>query len=100
MLSSSLLLNLLLGIALVSNANARGPWHATDRNTLGWHSLSPGERIEYQRHLRGLETVEQCNAYLAQHNKRIRERRRSATATPETAIESACDQLKARGKLK
>ncbi len=81
-------------------ASAAGPWRATARNTEGWKYMTPNERIEHQRRMRGFENYEQCNDYQAQHNVRIRERARQARGTPEPGIESGCEQLKARGKVK
>ena len=93
-------LSALLCMIVASHAYAFGPWHATDQNTPGWRYMSPNERIEYQRHMRGFNTLEQCRDFQAQHQLRIRERAGQTGVIPEAATESACAQLKARGRLK
>ncbi len=91
---------LALGSMPPAGAWAAGPWRASAQNTEGWQYMSPNERIEYQRRMRGFQTYEQCSDYQAQHGLRIRERAGQAKGAPVPKIESACEQLRTAGKLK
>lgn len=90
----------LLSHALVMTAWARGPWRAGAENTTGWQFMTPEERIEHQRRIRGFETFEACAAYQAEHHALMAERARRAGVELQEGRHGACEQLKAQGRLK
>lgn len=81
-------------------AHARGPWHASERNTGGWQLMTPAERVEYQRRLRGFSSYQACQDYQATHQARIRARARAAGVPLLAVDDSACDELRAQGSLR
>lgn len=87
-------------LSLLPLLAAAGPWRAHEGNSPGWRWLSPAERVEHQRRLRGFTTLADCKAYLAQHHALIAERaRRSGQAfTPHRP--DTCDRLQAEGRLR
>ena len=79
---------------------ARGPWRAGAGNTPGWHLMSPDERVEYQRHMRGFDDARGCAAYQAEHRARMAERARKHGAALPQDIADGCEQLRRQGQLK
>lgn len=67
---------LLIGLLSVGTAVARGPWRASEDNTRGWQLMTPEERIEHQRRIRGFSTLDECRAYQQSHHRLIEERAR------------------------
>lgn len=67
---------LLIGVLSVGTAVARGPWRASEENTRGWQLMTPDERIEHQRRVRGYSTLEACRAYQESHHRLMEERAR------------------------
>uniref|UniRef100_A0A0G3F0G9 Lipoprotein n=2 Tax=Pandoraea thiooxydans TaxID=445709 RepID=A0A0G3F0G9_9BURK len=93
---------LLLCFALLAECapGVAGPWRATSRNSYGWQLMTPDERIEHQRHLRGLRTYDECKAYQRAHHALIAERARQAGVVLTPKAVSVCDRLRARGSLR
>lgn len=90
----------LLAVVLVLPAMvAAGPWRASEENVRGWQFMTPEERIEHQRRLRSFQTYEECKAYQQQHHARMQERARQAGVVLTPREQSACDQMRARGRL-
>jgi len=106
---------LLLAGAVVTDSRAAGPWRADATNTEGWLDMSPAERVEHQRRMRGFSSFEECATYQSTQRRRVRERaghgappkpgregRASAPArdprpsTPASA--DGCHQLRAQGR--
>jgi hypothetical protein len=58
-------------LAAGTTALARGPWRASESNTLGWHLMSHQERIAHQTKIRSFTTLEACRAYQAEHRQLI-----------------------------
>jgi hypothetical protein len=77
-----------------------GPWRASRDNTAGWDLMSPAERIEHQRRIRGVRTYGACVAYEQWHERRVSERAgaRSGQSYAQPRY-SGCAQLKARGMI-
>jgi hypothetical protein len=57
-------------------AAAGGPWRASAANTRGWQLMTPAERIEHQRRVRGFTTLAECRAYQREHHQLIEARAR------------------------
>lgn len=88
---------LLLGLL---DGTLAGPWHAHEANSPGWRYLTPPERVQHQRRLRGFSTLHECKAYLEQHHRMLAERARArgnAFSSPDT---DTCDELRQRGRLR
>ncbi|MGE0311701.1 MAG: hypothetical protein AB7P21_08820 [Lautropia sp.] len=86
-------------LCLAAAPATAGPWRANERNVVGWQFMTPDERIEHQRRLRSLRSLEACRAYLAAHHALMAQRAREAGKTLTPAAESVCDRLKAQGLL-
>lgn len=80
-------------------ANA-GPWRAAEGNVVGWQLMTPDERIEHQRRLRGFDDYGECVAYVAAHHAELAARAERAGVVLATRRQSVCDQLRAEGRLK
>lgn len=97
---SRTLVALLLNFVLMAGARAAGPWHAAGQNTAGWQFMTPDERVEHQRRMRGFDSYEACSAYQAEHHVRMAERALRAGIILERRAESGCEQLRQRGNIK
>lgn len=71
-----------------------GPWRASAGNTSGWSFMTPDERIEHQRRMRGFNTYDECAAYQRQHHAYMAERAARAGGVLEQKAESPCDRLR------
>lgn len=91
---------LLLLLLLASGTLIAGPWRAAEPNSHGWQFMTPEERVEHQRRMRGFDTYEDCKAYQAEHHARMAERARQAGVVLTPRAQSGCDQLRARGRLR
>lgn len=91
---------LMLGLITVTDVWASAPWHAARQNTTGWQYMTPNERVEHQRHMRGFETYEECKAYQAEHHARMAARALKEGIVLQPRSESGCKQLRQRGKFK
>jgi hypothetical protein len=58
-------------LVAAATALARGPWRASEGNTLGWHLMSHQERITHQTKIRSFTTLEACRAYQAEHRQLV-----------------------------
>ncbi len=96
----ALCLLLSLNLALPATALASGPWHAAGQNTAGWQYMTPDERVEHQRRMRGFNSLAECRAYQEAHHQRMAERAARAGATLRRKAGSGCEQLQQKGKLK
>lgn len=91
---------LLLILALLAPSAAAGPWRAEEGNVSGWQLMSPAERVEHQRRLRGFTRYEDCRAYQEAHHAAMAARAGAAGVVLTPRAQTACDQLRARGRLK
>ncbi|MCW5665891.1 MAG: hypothetical protein KIT35_18840 [Piscinibacter sp.] len=74
-------------------AHARGPWHASEANTPGWGRMTPHDRVEHQRHMRGLARHADCVAYETARQRRL--------GIEAGAVDTrTCDDLRARRRLR
>jgi len=93
---------LVLLVAACLPAAADGPWRATEANTPGWAAMTPGERVEYQRRMRALDSLAACRVFQAEHRARVRERTRlrlrGQPAPPDA--EALCLQLQQAGQFR
>jgi len=80
--------------------HAAGPWHAAEQNTTGWSFMTPDERVEHQRVMRGFRTYEECRAYQEAHHTRMAARAKQAGQILVPNATSGCEQLRARGGIK
>ncbi len=90
----------LAAAAAGGSAWARGPWRADAANTAGWALMDPDERVEHQRRLRGLHSLEECRRHDAAHRRAMAERARRAGHALAAPPEDACAQLRAHGRLR
>lgn len=93
-------LAVLAWLALPSPASAAGPWRAHEGNSPGWRLLTPAERVEHQRRLRGIDSVADCRRYLVQHHTLLAERARRAGQAWAPRSPDTCDQLQQEGRLR
>ncbi|PMS23942.1 hypothetical protein C0Z18_01975 [Trinickia dabaoshanensis] len=84
---------------IVLTAARAGPWHAASPNTYGWRLMTPQEREEHQRRMRGFTAYEECKAYQAKHHALMAERAQQAGLRLAPRPDSGCEQLRARGRL-
>ncbi len=89
---------LLLAFCLAGPA-AAGPWRADAGNVTGWQLMTPAERVEHQRRLRSFTRYADCRAYLDAHHAEMAARARAAGVVLQPRAQSACEQLRARGRL-
>ena len=91
----------LMFVLLVASVPAvAGPWRATEHNSVGWQFMTPDERVEHQRRLRGFRSYEECRAYQQAHHARMEERARQAGVVLTPKAFSVCDRLQAAGRLR
>jgi hypothetical protein len=64
----------------------------------GAQLLTPEERAQHREKMHSFTTVEQCNAYFAEHQKLIAERaKEKGLAAPTGPRGNPCERMKARG---
>jgi len=80
-------------------AAAGAPWRAHEGNSPGWRYLTPAERVEHQRRLRGFTSLADCKAYLIEHHRLIAERARRAGDAWTPRAPDTCDRLQQEGRL-
>jgi hypothetical protein len=87
-------------LTAAAEAWAEGPWRADASNTAGWLSMSPTERVEHQRRMRGFRSLGECAAYQDAQHRRWREHGKRAEAPRSEVPADGCAQLRARGQLR
>ena len=87
-------------VQLNCGAFAAGPWRAAEQNSYGWQFMTPDERVEHQRRMRGFDSYEECKSYQVEHHAQMAERARQAGVVLTPKSHSGCDQLRTRGRLK
>ena len=98
---SLILAGLLLATLGAGPAEARGPWAASQGNTVGWQLMTPEERVEHQNKMRGFKTYDECKAYQDEHHALMEARAKEKGVTlPTKPRRYGCDNLKAHGYLK
>ena len=65
----------------------------------GAQLLTPDERAVHMETMHSFTTVEQCNAYLAEHRQLIAERAQAAGLAVPPQRGNPCERMKARGFL-
>ena len=65
----------------------------------GAQLLTPDERAVHRETMHSFTTVEQCNAYLAEHRQLIAERAQAAGLAVPPQRGNPCERMKARGFL-
>ena len=65
----------------------------------GAQLLTPDERAAHMETMHSFTTVEQCNAYLAEHRQLIAERAQAAGLAVPPQRGNPCERMKARGFL-
>jgi hypothetical protein len=83
-------------LPVIADAGAAGPWRASAGNTTGWSFLTPDERVEHQRRMRGFDTHQECTAYQAQHHVHMAQRAARAGVVLEPKVDSGCERLAVR----
>jgi hypothetical protein len=62
--------------------------------------LTQEERTQFREKMHSFKTVDECNAYLAEHRKLITERaKEKGLPEPTTPRGNPCERMKARGML-
>ncbi len=111
---SQITLITLLGAALVSpmcsagevDSGTNGSQDAPNQtmrfgrnNTTGWSLMSRDERKTYQEKMRSFKTMEDCNAYLREHDEQMSERAKARNKNMSMSKVNACERMKQQGKL-
>lgn len=66
----------------------------------GMSLLTPDEQAQHREMMHSFKTVEECNAYLAEHQKLMAERaKEKGVAAPAGPRGNACERMKARGMI-
>lgn len=76
------LVAVLLGAVGSTGSLAAGLWRADAGNTEGWREMSPAERVEHQRRMRGAGSYQECEAYQSAQRRRVRERAGRGASAP------------------
>lgn len=84
---------LLIGLLTLDPAMARGPWRASETNTRGWQLMSPQERLEHQRLVRGFTTLAECRSYQLAHHQLMAERARQRGLPQPAGGQDICAHL-------
>ncbi len=62
--------------------------------------LTPEEQAQHREMMHSFKTVEECNAYLTEHQKLMAERaKEKGVAAPAGPRGNACERMKARGMI-
>lgn len=85
---------LALGLLLLGNASARGPWRASEANTRGWQLMTPDERVEHQSRIRSFSTLDECRSYQFSHHQLMEERARQRGMALPGSGQDICEHLK------
>jgi len=93
-MQKSLITALALGLLLIGNASARGPWRASEANTRGWQLMSPEERVEHQSRIRSFTTLDECRSYQLSHHQLMEERARQRGMALPGGGQDICEHLK------
>lgn len=97
---SLIALSVLFVMAVGMPAQARGPRFQFDQdNVPGWMLMSSAERAAHHQKLMSLKTVEECEAYMAAHRKKMEARAQERNQTLRTPRFDVCEQMKAKGLL-
>ena len=65
----------------------------------GLELMTPEERAAHRAQMKSLTTVEQCNAYLADHRAEMAERAKAKGVTLPEPRGNACERMQARGRF-
>ncbi len=81
-------------------AHAKGPrFQFNQDNVSGWTLMSSAERAAHHQKLMSFKTVEECQAYMAEHRKKMEARAKERNRTLPTPRFDVCEQMKAKGLL-
>lgn len=69
-------------------------------NAAGWSMMTPQERTAHQDKMHSLKSLEDCKAYMAEHNKPMAERAKEHKLTHAGPRENACEVMQSRGWFK
>jgi hypothetical protein len=76
-----------------------GRGHGMGGRGYGQALLTPEERAAHMTAMHSLKTVDECNAYLAEHQQLIAERAKEKGLAPPPQRGNACERMKARGRF-
>jgi hypothetical protein len=74
-----------------------GPGYGMGGGGQGMSLLTPEERTAHMTAMHSLKTVEECNAYVAEHQNLVAERARQQGITLPVPRGNMCERMKARG---
>ena len=81
-------------------AYAKGPrFQFNPDNVPGWTLMSSAERATHHQKLMSFKTVEECQAYMAEHRKKMEARAKERNQTLPTPRFDVCEQMKTKGLL-
>jgi len=81
-------------------AHASGPrFQFNQENVSGWMLMSSAERTAHHQKLVSFKTVGECQAYMAEHRKKMEARAKERNQTLRTPRFDVCEQMKAKGLL-
>jgi len=96
LIALSVLLVAVVGIP----THAKGPRFQFDQeNVPGWTLMSSAERAAHHQKLLSFKTVEECQAYMAEHRKKLEARAKERNQTLSTPRFDVCEQMKAKDLL-
>ncbi|MDO8989823.1 MAG: hypothetical protein Q7U91_09335 [Sideroxyarcus sp.] len=84
----------IVALLFAGPALARGPWHASEKNTRGWQLMTPEERIEHQSKIRGFKKYEDCHAYQLDHHRLMEARAKQRGVALPAGGRDICEYLK------
>ena len=69
-------------------------------NAAGWSMMTPEERTVHQNKMHSLKSLEECKAYMAEHNKQMAARATERNLTHAGPRENACEVMQSHGWFK
>lgn len=69
-------------------------------NAAGWSLMTPDERRAHHDKMMSFKSLDECKAYMAQHNKQMAERAKEKGVAHAGPREDACDVMQSRGWFK
>ncbi len=94
-----MLKNLALLTLLASGMASAFPWYANG-GYRGAELMTPQERQEYVTHLQSMHTLNECNAYMAAHEKELQKRAASSHAMLGPVNGDPCQVMLRMGRIK
>jgi len=72
-------------------------WRMMRSNTMGYGLMTPAERTEHRNHMLGIKTLDECRAYVAQHQALMQQRAATQGKTLPMPHNDPCTQMQGMG---